>query len=112
MPSQESSRAILEEVPYPLKAALVFGSNPLLTHANASETHKAFEKLYFCVVAELFMTPTAELADIVLPVAANLEYDALIRNQNCIVTQPKIVDPPGACLSDAQWISRISNRMG
>ena len=64
------------------------------------------------MVAELFMTPTAELADIVLPVAANLEYDALVRNQNCIVAHPKIVDPPGACLSDAQWISRITNRMG
>ena len=112
VPGHEASRAILEDVPYPLKAALIFGSNPLLTHANAATTRKAFEKLDFLVVAELFMTPTAELADIVLPVAANLEYDALIKNQNCIAAHPKIVDPPGACLSDAQWISQIAERIG
>ena len=112
VPGQEASRAILEEVPYPLKAALIFGSNPLLTHASAATTYKALKKLDFLVVAELFLTPTAGLADIVLPVAANLEYDALLKNQNCFVAHPKIVDPPGACLSDAQWISRIAERMG
>ena len=112
VPGQEASRAILEEVPYPLKAALIFGSNPLLTHASAATTYKALKKLDFLVVAELFLTPTAGLADIVLPVAANLEYDALLKNQNCFVAHPKIVDPPGACLSDALWISRIAERMG
>jgi len=100
VPSQESSRAILDEKPYPLKAALIFGSNPLLTYANASKTYDAFKKLEFLTVAELFMTPTAELADIVLPVAANLEYDALISHGNCCAAHPKIVDPPGECLSD------------
>jgi anaerobic selenocysteine-containing dehydrogenase len=112
VPSQESCRALLEEKPYPLKAGLIFGSNPLLTYANASETYKAFRKLDFLVVADLFMTPTAELADIVLPVAANLEYDALIRHYNCIAAHPKIVDPPGECLSDLQLMSQIAGRMG
>ena len=112
VPSHESSRAILEEDPYPLRAALIFGSNPLLAHANAGTVYQAFKKLDFLVVAELFMTPTAEMADIVLPAAADLEYDALVKNQGCIAAHPKIVEPPGACLSDGQWISRIAERMG
>jgi anaerobic selenocysteine-containing dehydrogenase len=112
VPSQESSRAILEGERYPLKAALIFGSNPLLTYANASETHEAFTQLDFLVVAELFMTPTAELADIVLPVAANLEYDTLVSNQGYLAAHPKIVDPPGECLSDPLWMSQIAKRMG
>jgi anaerobic selenocysteine-containing dehydrogenase len=112
VPSQEASRAILEEKPYPLRAAMIFGSNPLLTYANARETYEAFKKLNFLVVVELFMTPTTALADIVLPVAANLEYDALVRHYGCIAAHPKIVDPPGECRSDVQWMSQIAKRMG
>jgi anaerobic selenocysteine-containing dehydrogenase len=112
VPSQEASRAILAGEPYPIKAALIFGSNPLLTYANAAETYEAFKKLDFLVVAELFMTPTAELADIVLPVAADLEYDTLVWSQGRVAAHPKIVDPPGACLSDPQWLSRLAARMG
>jgi anaerobic selenocysteine-containing dehydrogenase len=112
VPSHEASRAILEEDPYPLHAGLIFGSNPLLAHANAGATYRALKKLDFLVVAELFMTPTAELADIVLPVAADLEYDTLVKNQGCLAAHPKVVEPPGACLSDGQWISRLAERMG
>jgi anaerobic selenocysteine-containing dehydrogenase len=112
VPSQASSRAILEEAPYPLKAAMIFGSNPLLTHANASQAQKAFEKLDLLVVAELFMTPTAEMADFVLPVAVDLEYDALVWSQGRMAAHRKVVEPPGACLSDGQWMTRVAQKMG
>jgi anaerobic selenocysteine-containing dehydrogenase len=112
VPSQESSRAILEKRPYPLKAGLIFGSNPLLSHPNAREAFEALKKLDLLVVAELFMTPTAELADIILPVATNLEYDTLIWHHGCIAAHPRIVDPPGDCLSDLRWMSQIADRLG
>ncbi len=112
VPYQEAIRAILDDEPYPVKAGLVFGSNPLLTYANASETYEALKKLDFLVVAELFMTPTAAFADIVLPVAANLEYDDLVDLSGCVAARPKIVDPPGGCRSDLQWINEIAARLG
>jgi anaerobic selenocysteine-containing dehydrogenase len=112
VPSQEASKAILAQQPYPLKAGLIFGSNPLLTYAGARETYAAFQKLDFMVAAELFMTPTVALADIVLPVAAPLEYDDLVQQRSCVAARPRIIAPPGECRSDMQWINLIASRLG
>ncbi len=112
VPSQLASKAILDEDPYPIKAALVFGSNPVLTHANSKMVYEAFKKLEFLVVADLFMTPTANMADIVLPVAANLEYNDLLVRMNYAAAIPKVLDPPGECRSDLQWINEIAAAMG
>ena len=65
--------AILEEKPYALKALLVAGSNMALTFPNSELIKKALSKLEFLVVSEMFMTETAEFADIVLPACTFLE---------------------------------------
>jgi anaerobic selenocysteine-containing dehydrogenase len=65
--------ALLEQKPYPFKGMLVTGGNPLLTWANSGKARKAFEKLEFLVVLDLFMTETAKRADLVLPAASFLE---------------------------------------
>ncbi|MCX8205151.1 MAG: molybdopterin-dependent oxidoreductase, partial [Candidatus Nezhaarchaeota archaeon] len=67
--------AILKEDPYPVKALVVFGSNPMLTWPNSKRVLEALMKLDLLVVVDLFMTPTAELADYVLPAATWLEID-------------------------------------
>jgi len=67
--------AILEEKPYPVKMLFFISSNPVLTRANAREVYRALEKVEFMAVADFFLTPTAELADIVLPAATWLEMD-------------------------------------
>ena len=64
------------------------------------------------MVADLFMTPTASLADVVLPVAANLEYDDLVQRRGSVAARPKIKVHPGECRSDMQWINLIAERMG
>jgi len=112
VPSQEASKAILDEEPYPLKAALIFGSNPMLTHANSRMVYEGFKKLDFLVVADLFMTPTAALADIVLPAATNLEFDEFFQRSGYIAARPRLVDPPGDCRSDLMWMSLIAKEMG
>jgi len=112
VPSQEAAKAILSQKPYPLKSGLIFGSNPLLTYAGARQTYEAIKTLDFLMVADLFMTPTASLADVVLPVAANLEYDDLVQRRGCVAARPKIKAPPGECRSDMQWINLIAGRMG
>ena len=65
--------ALLTEKPYPLKALYVAGSNPMVTFPNTKKVKKALENLEFLVVMDIFMTPTAELADLVLPAATFLE---------------------------------------
>ncbi|MEJ2168571.1 MAG: molybdopterin-dependent oxidoreductase, partial [Desulfobacterales bacterium] len=112
VPSQEASRAILLQDPYPLKAGLIFGSNPLLTYAGARQSHAAFQKLDFLVAADFFMTPTVAMADIVLPAAAGLEYDDLVQHRLGVAAHPKLVAPPGECRSDMQWINLLAARMG
>jgi len=77
IPYQAMIKAIIEEKPYPIKAVFFILSNPLHSYPNASEVFQALNKLEFMVVSEIFMTPTAALADIVLPAATGAEHDAL-----------------------------------
>jgi anaerobic selenocysteine-containing dehydrogenase len=79
--------AIIEEKPYPVKMLFFISSNPLLTRANAKYVRQALEKVAFMAVSDFFITPTAELADIVLPAATWLEMD-YIGDTRCSMTWP------------------------
>ena len=68
-------RTILSGEPYPVKALVVVGSNVVTTYPNTARVIEALNKLELLVVHDLFMTPTAQYADIVLPAAGNLERD-------------------------------------
>jgi anaerobic selenocysteine-containing dehydrogenase len=114
-PRQSAIKAILEGKPYPVKAALLFGTNPLLTYPDAKKTYDALMKLDFLVVSEFFMTPTAELADVVLPAAANFEFDEIAPYPpfaGFILAYPKIVEPPDECWSDAKIINELAKKLG
>ncbi len=63
--------------PYPIRAFLIFGNNPLATYADSNLVRESLEKVEFLSVMDLFMTPSAELADLVLPAASWLEVNAL-----------------------------------
>jgi len=67
------ARAILDHDPYPVKAMLIAGGNPALTFPDSKTQAKAFQELDFLAVFDLFMTPTAQLASLVLPAADFLE---------------------------------------
>src|SRR6202008_1972546 len=70
-------RGILEGVPYPVRTVLGFGANMLLAHADGRYGREALKALDFYAHADLFMNPTAELADVVLPVASAFEREGL-----------------------------------
>ncbi len=65
--------ALLTGKPYQPRAMLVYHGNPALINANGSKVRQALAKLDFLVVSELFLTATAELADIVLPDTSVME---------------------------------------
>ena len=66
-------RAMLNSDPYPLRSMIVMGSDPLLTQADSHLIYQALKSLDLLVVLEYFKTPTAMLADFILPSAGGLE---------------------------------------
>ena len=70
-------RAAVSGEPYPVRGMITMGSNPLVTYANARLIHQALNSLDLYVVADPFMTPSAQLADYVLPTGNWLERPLL-----------------------------------
>ena len=107
-------QAMREGKPYWVKAFLVFGNNTLTTYANTSLVYESLMKLDFMVCADLFMTPTAELADIVLPAAAWSELDQLAGlptvAANVVLAQQKAVQI-GECKPDEEIFVELARRM-
>ncbi|MBN2686928.1 MAG: molybdopterin-dependent oxidoreductase [Deltaproteobacteria bacterium] len=107
-------KAILEEVPYPVKGFYAMCSNGMMSYADSRETYEAFMKLDFIAVADLFMTPTAAMADIVLPVATQFEINDIGHygiGHGFIVARPKIVEPPEECWPDMKIMNELGKRV-
>ena len=106
--------AILEEKPYPVKMLFLISTNPLLTRANAKEVRRALERVEFLVVSDFFLTPTAELADIVLPSATWLEMDYIgdfWKRHGYILARRKAIQVE-ECRSDHEMLNDLSHRVG
>jgi anaerobic selenocysteine-containing dehydrogenase len=106
--------AILEEKPYPVKMLFFISSNPLMTRANAKEIYRALEKVEFMAVSDFFITPTAELADIVLPAATWLEMDYIgdfWKRHGYILPRRKVIQV-GECRSDHEMLNDLAHRVG
>ena len=106
--------AILTGKPYPIKAILMQASNPVVTRANAKEVYKALSQVEFLSVADFFLTPTAELADIFLPAATWLEADyagGFFFRHGYLFPRRKIVQI-GECRSDFEIWNELGRRMG
>lgn len=112
-------RGILEQRPYPVRGIVGFGSNLLLSHADSDRGRQALANLDFFVHTDLFMSPTAEMADIVLPVASCFETEALkmgfegsAEAQSLVQLRPRVVEPRGEARSDTQIVFDLACRLG
>ncbi|MDP2605810.1 MAG: molybdopterin-dependent oxidoreductase [Deltaproteobacteria bacterium] len=115
IPPHILTRAIIEADPCPVKAAMFMLSNPLVSWPNSKETYQALMKLEFIVTSDLFMTPTAALADIVLPAAWGMEHEELGYWPGWheeIRAYPKLVEPPGECWPDTKIVNELAKRLG
>jgi len=111
--------AVLEGRPYPVKALLNFGSNTIMSTGDSQRAREAFRALDFAVAAELFMTPTAELCDYVLPATsflemANTSNDFKHRQQGKLHVQyrPAVVQPLAERRSDTWVVFELAKRLG
>ncbi len=106
--------AILKKDPYAVKMLFLISSNPVMTRANAKEVYQALKAVEFMVVSDFFLTPTAELADIVLPAATWLEMDYIgdfWKRHGYILPRRKIIQV-GECRSDHAMLNDLAHRVG
>ena len=102
-----------------VKALVGFGGNPVMAHGDSARGRDALRSLDFFVQADLFMTPTAELADIVLPVTTPFESEALKigfeysqEAQSLVQLRRPLVSPRGETRSDLQIVFDLATRLG
>jgi predicted molibdopterin-dependent oxidoreductase YjgC len=90
----------------------IMGENPVLSDPNSNHIKKALKKLEFLVVQDIFLTETAELADVVLPAACFAEKDGTFTNTERRVQRiRRAVHPPGEARDDLSIINLIAARM-
>jgi anaerobic selenocysteine-containing dehydrogenase len=117
--SDDLYRAIIEARPYRVRALVGFGLNLLLSHADAARGAEALRRLEFHVQTDLYLTPTAAYADIVLPVASAWEREGLrvgfgLDQDACELVQfrPAVVPPRGEARADINIVFDLAVRLG
>jgi formate dehydrogenase major subunit/formate dehydrogenase alpha subunit len=96
-----------------LKAVYIIGENPLVSDADLNHAKACLEHLDFLVVQDIFLTETAQLADVVLPSACFAEKEGTFSNTERRVQRVrKAVDAPGEAKDDWWPLCQIATRMG
>ena len=96
-----------------IKAIFAMGENPVLSDPDVNHVAEALGKLDFFVVQDIFLSETAELADVVLPVMAFAEREGTFTNTERRVQRVrKALDPPGSARLDWQILCDVARRMG
>ncbi|MFC5470264.1 molybdopterin oxidoreductase family protein [Cohnella suwonensis] len=95
-----------------IKALFVMGSNPIVSNPNALLVERALGKLDFLVVADMFLSETAQLADVVLPVTSYLENEGTLTNLEGRVLLREAGRPaPGEARHDWKILCDLAERL-
>lgn len=111
-------RAVLEGKPYPLKALIVWGGNPMMWAPNTKKVYKVLKSpnVELLVVLDHWMTPTAALADYVIPVACkSLEHSYACNFEDTfdlLWVGERAIKPLGERVSDFQFFKDLADRLG
>ncbi len=96
-----------------VRAMYIMGENPMLSDPDLNHVREALEALDFLVVQDIFLTETAQLADVVLPATTFAEKDGTFTNTERRVQRVrKAIDPIGDSRTDWQIICDLAIRMG
>jgi formate dehydrogenase major subunit len=99
--------------PGTVRGMYMLGENPFLSDPNINKVRKALSALDFLVVQDIFLTETAEFADVILPASSYLEKDGTYTNTDRRVQRGrKVLDPPGQARVDWEVVQDIANRIG
>lgn len=107
-------KAMLEGDPYQIRGLMLFGNNGIISFADSQKVRKAYENMEFISCMDLFMTPTAEMADVVLPAASWLELDEVYSGpslaDHVILVQKKVAQI-GECRCDEEVLCELAKRL-
>ncbi|GGI70892.1 formate dehydrogenase subunit alpha [Vulcanisaeta souniana JCM 11219] len=97
-----------------IKMLYIVGENSIRSHPDSKAVAEALSKLEFLVVQDIFLTETAEYADVVLPAAsAALEdYGTFTNTERRLQLTRKVVDPPGDARPDWWVFTELARRLG
>lgn len=96
-----------------IKGMYIMGENPMLSDPDINHVRKALKRLDFLVVQDIFLSDTAELADVVLPACSFAEKDGTFTNTERRVQRiRRAIDPIGVSRPDWEIVCDISRRMG
>ncbi|MGD0689488.1 MAG: molybdopterin-dependent oxidoreductase [Candidatus Bathyarchaeia archaeon] len=105
--------AVLNSKPFPVKAAWFPVDNFVNQQADTNRVISALKACDFVVVSDVFMTATAQYADIVLPVATQYEREDLLAGGNYYLQyMPKIIDPLWETKADLDMFAEVAQKMG
>ena len=96
-----------------IKGLYIMGENPMVSDPDLGHVKQALEKLEFLVVQDIFLTETAQLADVVLPVASFAEKQGTFTNtERRVLWVEKAVPAPGESRLDWEVVRDVSTRLG
>jgi len=96
-----------------IKAMYLIGENPLLSEPDSTHAEEALNKLEFLVVQDIFLSETAELADVILPGVSFAEKDGTFTNTERRVQRVrKAVEPIGKSRADWEITCQVGKKMG
>ena len=111
----EVFRAMATEEPYPVKAFFVLGNNALMSYPNQHQIHRGMLNQDLIVAHEIFMTPTAMLADYVMPGDVFSERNHIADSWSWttrLTLSQKVVDPPEGASSTFEFWRDLAHRFG
>ncbi len=96
-----------------IKAIYIMGENPMMSDPNLHHAEEQFKKLDFLVVQDIFMTETAQIADVVLPACAFAEKTGtFVNTERRVQISNKALNQPGIAKNDFGIIVELAKRMG
>ncbi len=104
---------VLADEPGKVKCVYIMGENPMLSDPDLHHVEKGLRNAELLVVQDIFLTETAQLADVVLPAACFAEKDGTqTSTERRVQKWRKAQDPPGEAKADWQIISELGAAMG
>ncbi|MPZ82846.1 MAG: molybdopterin-dependent oxidoreductase [Actinophytocola sp.] len=108
-----SAYELLDSLGREARALLVFGSNPVVSAPHSAHIAERLAALDLLVVADVVLSETAALADVVLPVTQWAEEDGTLTNlEGRILLRRKAVDPPAGVRTDLDVLHGLATRLG
>ena len=107
-------RAMAGEGPYPVKAFFIVGNNPIMSYGNMKLVMKAVMNQDLVVANEQHITPSAQLADYILPADSWLERPMLLDMMGWATPygfSQQSMEPPGECRSSWQFWKEVANSL-